>query len=102
MKASFEKAVAATKNESLPWALYAFCLDKVGERNKAIEVLEKGIKKGAADDTLLVNLGALQEGKKMKMKGYGDLWYQFHLEKQGTVIKQQTKAVQGRRKIVRR
>ncbi len=102
MKASFEKAVAATKNESLPWALYAFCLDKVGERSKAIEVLEKGIKKGAADDTLLANLGALQEGKKMKMKNYGDLWYQFHLEKQGTVIKQQTRAVQGRRKIVRR
>ncbi len=102
MKAAFEKAVAATKNESLPWALYAYCLEKVGERNKAIEVLEKGIKKGAADDTLLANLGALQEGKKMKMKGYGDLWYQFHLEKQGAVIKQQTRAVQGRRKMVRR
>jgi tetratricopeptide (TPR) repeat protein len=102
MKAAFEKAVAATKNESLPWSLYAFCLEKVGERNKAIEILEKGIKKGAADDTLLVNLGLLQEGKKMKMKGYGDLWHQFHLEKQGAVIKQQTRAVQGRRKTVRR
>ena len=100
--AAFEKAVAATKNESLPWSLYAFCLDKVGQRNAAIETLEKGIKKGAADDTLLANLAALQEGKKMKMKGYGDLWYQFHLEKQGAVMKQQTRAVQGRRKIVRR
>ncbi|OEU61048.1 MAG: hypothetical protein BA870_07095 [Desulfuromonadales bacterium C00003094] len=102
MKAAFEKAVAATKNESLPWCLYAFCLEKIGERNKAIEILEKGVKKGAADDILLVNLGALQEGKKMKMKGYGDLWHQFHLEKQGAVIKQQTRAVQGRRKTVRR
>jgi hypothetical protein len=51
---------------------------------------------------LLANLEALQEGKKMKMKGYGDLWYQFHLEKQGSIIKQQTKAAQGRRKTVRR
>jgi len=102
MKAAFEKCVAATKNESLPWALYAYCLEKVGQRSKAIEILEKGIKKGAADDTLLANLGALQEGKKMKMKGYGDLWYQFHLEKQGAIIKQQTKAAQGRRKTVRR
>ena len=102
MKAAFEKAVAATKNESLVWSLYAFCLDKVGERGKAIEVLEKGVKKGAADDTLLTNLAALQEGKKMKMKGYGDLWYQFHLEKPGAMMKQQTRAVQGRRKIVRR
>jgi hypothetical protein len=38
----------------------------------------------------------------MKMLGWGDLWYQFHLEKQGTLIRQQTKAIQGRRKIVRR
>lgn len=102
MKIAFEKAVASTKNESLPWALYAYCLEKLGEHKKAIEVLEKGIKKGAADDALLANLEALQEGKKMKMKAYGDLWYQFHLEKQGTMIKQQTKAIQGRRKTVRR
>jgi len=38
----------------------------------------------------------------MKMQLYGDLWYQFHLENQGTLIKQHNKAVQGRRKIVRR
>ncbi len=102
MKTAFEKAVASTKNESLPWSLYAYCLDKLGERAKAIAILEKAIKKGAADDTLLANLEALQEGRKMKMKAYGEFWYQFHLEKQGALIRQQTKAMQGRRKIVRR
>jgi hypothetical protein len=36
------------------------------------------------------------------MQGYGDLWLQFQLEKQGAMIRKQTKAMQGRRKIVRR
>jgi len=30
------------------------------------------------------------------------MWLQFHLEKPGAMIKHQTKAIQGRRKIVRR
>lgn len=102
MMETFDKAVAATKKEPLLWNLYAFCLEKVGEKDKAISVLEKGLKKVGEDERLQANIEALKEGKKMKMKGFGDLWYQFHLEKQGALIKQQTKAIQGRRKIVRR
>ncbi len=99
---TFEKACAGSKKEPLIWNLYAYCLEKVGEKEKAIGVLEKAIKKVGGDERLQANLEVLQEGKRMKMKGYGDLWYQFHLEKPGALIKQQTKAVQGRRKIVRR
>jgi tetratricopeptide (TPR) repeat protein len=98
---TFDKAVTVTKKEPLLWNLYAFCLDKVGEKEKAVSVLEKGLKK-IADERLQANLEALKEGRKMKMKAFGDLWYQFHLEKPGAIIKQQTKAIQGRRKIVRR
>ena len=98
---TFDKAVTVTKKEPLLWNLYAFCLEKVGEKEKAVSVLEKGLKK-IADERLQANLDALKEGRKMKMKAYGDLWYQFHLEKPGAIIKQQTKAIQGRRKIVRR
>jgi hypothetical protein len=36
------------------------------------------------------------------MQPYGDLWFQFHLEKTGTLMRLHTKAVQGRRKMVRR
>jgi len=99
---TFDKAVAATRKEPLLWSLYAYCLEKVGEKDKAISVLEKGLKKAGQDERLQANLEALKEGKKMKMKAFGDLWYQFHLEKPGALIKQQTKAIQGRRKIVRR
>ena len=82
------------------YALYAYCLDKSGDRKKAVSVLEKGLKKTAKDERLQENIELLQAGKKMKMKGFGDMWYQFHLEKHGALIKKQTKAMTGRRKQV--
>ena len=100
---TFDKAVLMNKKEPVIWELYAFCLDKVGDTQKAIEILEKGIKKVGGHEQMEANLELLKEGKKQKMKAYGDLWYQFHLEKTGALIKQQTKAITGRRKtIVRR
>lgn len=102
MKETFEKAVTGTKKEPMLWALYAYCLEKIGEKDKAIEVLERGLKKGGSDERLSENIEALKEGRKMRMMDFGDVWYQFHLENTGAIIKKQTKAVQGRRKIVRR
>jgi len=100
---TFDKAVIVNKKEPVIWELYAFCLDKVGEHQKAIEILEKGIKKVGGSETMESNLELLKADKKQKMKPYGDLWYQFHLEKTGAIIKQQTKAMTGRKKtIVRR
>lgn len=99
---TFEKAVAVTRKEPLLWSLYAFCLEKIGERAKAIAVMQRGLKKLPKDERMEENLAALQEGKKMKMQAYGDLWLQFHLEKPGTIMRLHTKAIQGRRKIVRR
>jgi tetratricopeptide (TPR) repeat protein len=101
MKKTFEKALRTTKKEPLLYNLYALCLDKMGDKDRAVDIMEKGIKK-TADDRLVGNLAALKEGRKMKMLPYGELWHQFHLEKPGTLIKQQTKAVQGRRKTIKR
>jgi tetratricopeptide (TPR) repeat protein len=100
MNATFDKAVSGSAKEPMIYALYAFCLEKSGDRQKAISILEKGLKKTAKDDRLQENIELLQAGKKMKMKGFGDMWYQFHLEKQGALIKKQTKAMTGRRKQV--
>lgn len=99
---TFDKATTANKKEPMLWNLYAYCLDYVGEKQKAVAVMEKGLQKTKDDPQLKANLELLKEGKKMRMLDYGDIWYQFHLEKQGTLIKQQTKLMQGRRKIVRR
>ncbi len=102
MIATFEKTVAGTRKEPLLWSLYAFCLDKIGDNNKAVSIMEKGLKKIKADELMTTNLEALKSGGKMKMQGYGDLWHQFQLEKQGDLIRKHTKAMQGRRKMVRR
>jgi hypothetical protein len=94
--------LVARRKEPMLWNLYGYCLERVGEKEKAIAAMEKGVKKVGGHELLQSNLDALKEGRKMKMLAWGDIWYQFHLEKQGTLIRQQTKAIQGRRKIVRR
>lgn len=99
---TFEKAVTVTRKEPLLWSLYAFCLEKIGDRDRAVKVMERGLKKLKGDERMEENLRLLQEGKKMKMQPYGDLWFQFHLEKTGTLMRLHTKAIQGRRKMVRR
>ncbi|MDX2480235.1 MAG: hypothetical protein QNK24_07850 [Desulfuromusa sp.] len=98
---TFGKAVAANRKEPMVYAVYAFCMDRIDERGKAIDVLKKGVAK-TGDERLQDNMALLESGKKMKMKGFGDMWYQFHLEKQGAIIKKQTKAMTGRRKQVLR
>lgn len=100
MVETFDKAISGAAKEPMIYALYAYCLEKVGERQKGITILEKGLKKTSKDERLQENIELLQAGKKMKMKGFGDMWYQFHLEKQGALIKKQTKAMTGRRKQV--
>lgn len=103
MKETFDKAVQASPKEALLWNLYAYCLCEINEPNRAKEILEKGLKKVPGDEKATQNLGLLQEGKKMKMKGFGEMWLQFHLESIGTIQKQQMAAMGGaKRRIVRR
>lgn len=96
---AFEKAVAANKKEPMLWNLYAYCLEETGQHGKAVETMEKGMKKTGGNETLKTNLALLRDNKKMKMMEWGELWYQFHLEKTGNLIREQTRAVQGRRKM---
>lgn len=98
---TFENAVTTSRKEPVLWNVYAFCLDKIGEHEKAVQVMEKGVKK-CSSELLEANLEALKADRKMKMQAYGDVWYQFHLEKPGALLRKQTKMVQGRRKIQRR
>jgi tetratricopeptide (TPR) repeat protein len=105
MKETFEKAVIGSPKESLLWALYAYCLCEAGEQDKAKEVIEKGLKKIPGDEQLTLNLSLLKEGKRMKMAGYGETWYQFHLENTAALQKQQQMASMTggmKRKVIRR
>lgn len=105
MKETFEKAVIGSPKESLLWGLYAYCLNEAGEKTKAKETLEKGLKKIPGNEDLIMNLNRLREDKEMKMDGYGEMWYQFHLESPATLQKkQQMASMTGgmKRKVVRR
>ena len=102
MRETFDKAVLASPKESLLWSLYGYCLNECGETVKACEVVAKGLSKLPGDENLKQNLELLREGKRMKMKGYGDMWLQFHLESIATMQKQQMAAMGGRRRIIRK
>jgi len=98
MISTFEKAIQWSAKEPLLWNVYAYCLIECGEPTKAREALEKGLKKLPNDAQLKENLESLNQGKKMKMRSYGDLWFQFHLESTGAIQKHQMAAMGGRMK----
>lgn len=104
MRETFEKAVQASPKEPLLWNLYAYCLVEIGDQSKALEVLANGLKKIPGEERIKSNMDALREGKKMKMKSFGDMWLQFHLERPNVVMKQQAAAMGGgmKRRVVRK
>lgn len=80
MQEIFEKTTKVAKKESLLWNLYAWCVWKKGDRDAAIDILSRGGEILSDDERLATNKSALQKGKKMKMRGWNEMWYQFHLD----------------------
>ena len=101
----FKKAVATNRKEGMLASLYAYCLLKLGRREDAQEVIIQALKKLEGDARLEANLKAIQNKKPLKMKHYGDMWYQFHLERPaGAMMGQRPRGPQPRvrRKQMRR
>jgi len=80
-KETFALALKSGKKESLLYAVYAYVLVEMGERTKAIDILNKGLETCKGDERLITNRNLLQNGKALKMKVYGEQWYQFLLER---------------------
>ena len=60
-----------------------------GDTKRALAILSRGKEKlGDSDERLSANLLALQNDKKMKMKGYGEQWYALHLEEHPALVEQ--------------
>ncbi len=78
---TFNLALKTGKKESLLYAVYAYVLVEMGDRNKAIEILNRGLGICKGDERLITNRNLLQNGKALKMKVYGEQWYQFLLER---------------------
>ncbi|MCB9531034.1 MAG: tetratricopeptide repeat protein [Myxococcales bacterium] len=85
MVAAFEQAVKYSEKESLLWNIYAWCHHKREDRDAAIAVLVRAMQHVGTDERTQKNLFALQNGKGMKMRGWAEMWYQFHLEKPAPV-----------------
>lgn len=97
---AFESAIKYSGKESLLWNTYAWCLYKQQDRDGAIEVLNRAVEKLGEEERTAKNLRAVQNSKGMKMKGWNEMWYQFHLEKPPQVSALPTKQF-GKRALYR-
>ena len=80
MEGVFDAAIKSNKNEGLLYAVYAWTEDKRGERKKAIDILQKGVKENPSDEKLKNLLIRTQNDKRMKLEAWGEQWWQFWLE----------------------
>src|SRR5690606_7677461 len=80
MRKAFETAVKHGKKDPITWAVYAFCEDKLGNRDRAMRILGRGVAANPSDERLKSNLQALQNNKRLKMRVFAPQFYQFHLE----------------------
>jgi len=80
MEKSFEAAVKTGKKEPVVWAAYAWCLSQLKEREKAMKVMARAVEANPSDEKLKAGLTALQNDKKLRMKAFEPLWWQFGLE----------------------
>lgn len=88
--ALLERVAKYTPKQGLLWSTWAWLHWKAGDAKKAIEILARGKENlGESDAHLTANLLALQNDKKMKMKGYGEVWYTLQLEQHPMVMQQQ-------------
>jgi tetratricopeptide (TPR) repeat protein len=81
MRATFDTVIKRAKGQGLAWNLYAYLLAQIGDTDAAQKVLVSALKKTKNDPKVKESLLALQNGKKIKMRGYKEQWYQFHLER---------------------
>jgi len=95
-----EATIKANKKESIVYGLYAFLLYQTKNPEKAMKVLQDGLKKLPKDQRLSSNLTLLQNNKRMKMKVYGEMWVQFMLERPPRMQQELPQHLRMRRKAM--
>jgi hypothetical protein len=74
-------AIRASKKQILPYHVYAWMLNKDGDREAAINKLLECQKIEKSNESTQENLSRLQNGKKLAMKRFGIGWFGLQLEK---------------------
>ena len=80
MESAFEAAVKSGKKEPLVWAAYAWCLQQMKDKDRALKVMARAVETNPSEEKLKAGLTALQNDKRLRMKAYEPLWWQFGLE----------------------
>lgn len=83
-----EATLKANKKQILPYNAFAFMLNKQGERERAIEVLQRCLKVEPSNESTKDNLLRLQNGRKLNMKRFGMQWYALRLDKPPASMRQ--------------
>lgn len=89
-KEVFERALKKNKKSSFLWGTYAWSEWKRGGSKDGIAVLSRATTALPKDENLKKNLQALQNGKKMKMNGWGNEWWALRLEPPPQQLMQQS------------
>ncbi len=101
MEKIFDSAMRGNKNETLLYAVYAWCEPARGEKKKAIEILQKGVDENKSDEKLKTLLQRAQNDKRLKLDGWGEQWWQFWLETPPQMMNPQGNVFAGRQRFGR-
>lgn len=83
-----DTAIKANKKQILPYHAYAFMLSKQGQRDKAVEQLQRCLKVEPSNESTKDNLLRLQNDRKINMKRFGMPWYALRLDKPPASMRQ--------------
>lgn len=81
MQKVFERATKRHPKEALLWGAYAWCRLSKGARAEALDILARGRKRLPSDERLRRMQLAVQNGKRVHMKAFGNDWYALRLER---------------------
>ncbi len=87
-KDAMDVAIKANKKQIMLYNVYAYMLNKQGEREAAIDQLQRCLKIEPSNESTKDNLLRLQNDRKMNMKKFGVQWYGLKLEKPPASMRQ--------------
>lgn len=77
---ALELGIKFNRKSPILYNLLAWILNKEGQREAAIEVLQGGLKAMKSDEETRANLERLQNKQRMDMSAFGQLWYMLKFE----------------------
>ena len=101
MEKVFDGAKRGNKSETLLYAVHAWCEHQRGEKKRAIEILQAGVKENPSDEKLKGLLNRAQNDKRLKLDGWGEQWWQFWLETPPQMLNPQGNVFSGRQRFGR-